>query len=42
MFASLLETMRALMSPVPLFEEKLDTAPNVMDVDWPADARPEA
>jgi gentisate 1,2-dioxygenase len=40
MFASLLETMRALMDPLPLFEEKLETAPDVRDVDWPEDVRP--
>lgn len=40
MFASLLETMRAAMDPLTLFEEKLDTAPKLGEVDWPEDARP--
>lgn len=40
MFASLLETMRAAMDPLPLFEEKLETAPKVGDVDWADDVRP--
>lgn len=40
MFASLLETMRSAMDPLTLFEEKLETAPQVRDVEWPADERP--
>jgi gentisate 1,2-dioxygenase len=40
-FASMLETMRALLDPLPLFEEMLDTAPDVGQVDWPEDVRPE-
>lgn len=39
-FASMLETMRALLDPLPLFEEMLDTAPDVGHVDWPEDVRP--
>jgi gentisate 1,2-dioxygenase len=39
-FASMLETMRALLDPLPLFEELLHTAPDVGQVDWPEDARP--
>ncbi|HEX6198408.1 MAG TPA: cupin domain-containing protein [Jiangellaceae bacterium] len=39
-FASMLETMRALLDPLPLFEEMLDTAPDVGDVEWPEDVRP--
>lgn len=38
-FASMLETMRALLDPLPLFEERLDTAPDVGAVDWPEDVR---
>lgn len=39
-FASMLETMRAVLDPLPLFEEMLDTAPDVGQVEWPEDVRP--
>ncbi|MGH2734395.1 MAG: cupin domain-containing protein [Actinomycetota bacterium] len=44
MFASMLETMRALADPVQLFEEDPDslaTAPDVSKLEWPPDERPE-
>jgi gentisate 1,2-dioxygenase len=43
MFASLLETMRALTDPLVLFEEDPDslaTAPDVSAFEWPEDLRP--
>ncbi len=40
MFASILETMRAVMHPMTLFEELLETAPDVAGVIWPEDTRP--
>jgi gentisate 1,2-dioxygenase len=43
MFATLLETMRALTDPLVLFEEDPDslaTAPDISDFEWPEDIRP--
>jgi gentisate 1,2-dioxygenase len=43
MFASLLETMRALTDPLVLFEEDPDSlaaAPDISSIDWPPDRRP--
>ena len=43
MFASLLETMRALTDPLVLFEEdphSLASAPDVSSIEWPEDRRP--
>lgn len=39
-FASLLDTLNAIMAPMPMFEEKLETAPDVSAVTWPDDIRP--
>ena len=44
MFDSILETMRALMDPMVLFEEAEDTlvsAQELSQIDWPEDQRPE-
>ncbi len=44
MFDSILETMRALMDPMVLFEEAEDTLLSMQEVsqiEWPADKRPE-
>jgi hypothetical protein len=43
MFDSVLETMRALMDPMVLFEEPpemLAEAPDISNVEWPEDRRP--
>lgn len=40
MFDSHLESMRLLMRPLELFEEKLETAPDIGNVTWPEDVRP--
>ena len=45
MFDSILETMRALMDPMVLFEEAEDTLVSMQDLDqipWPDDRRPES
>lgn len=39
-FASLLDTLNAIMHPMPMFEEMLETAPDVSGVEWPEDRRP--
>jgi gentisate 1,2-dioxygenase len=44
MFDSILETMRALMDPMVLFEEAQDTlvsAQELSQIEWPDDRRPE-
>ncbi|MBS4009967.1 MAG: cupin domain-containing protein [Roseovarius sp.] len=39
-FGSLLDTLTAIMHPMPMFEEMLETAPDVSGVEWPGDDRP--
>ena len=39
LFATLLETMRAAVYPLNLFEERLETAPEISSVEWPEDVR---
>jgi len=41
-FGSLLDTLNAIMDPMPMFEELLETAPDVSAVEWPGDERPVA